>query len=270
MLSFLFLLILLLFGYSFFSLPRENYRSYRPWGDPDWHPENVIVKMERIDYNLDLNNNEIVFAEGYEKVGNYNVLLPSELLSQNIEDISLAGRLIDKEGRFYLFFSYEVFDQNKFIIKDVQMILTYNQPDKYGILEMKEIKEIGIFEENLTLFKLIFGISFCFLLIATIFSFDEWLYGFDLKQEYVEALILQLLFPLLEVADREYSQGNYEDAYEFFLNIYPIYKKSMEYVRIFIDEYEDTEEYKLLLGKYPDHWAIGKIINSCKRKSEEK
>ena len=168
------LFLLFFFGYSFFSLPRENYE----FGDSKYSPKNVIVEIKgiKVGYHIDYENNEIIFPIGYDCQKEYNVLLPSNLISENIENIAEAGFIYDKEGKAYLFFSYANLNEDKFIIKDAKVIPDFNHPKQAGIVEIRKIKKIGKTEENLFICEIALGISFCIVLAITILLFPEMRY----------------------------------------------------------------------------------------------
>lgn len=175
-LAFTFLLLAILSCFCFFSLPDDEYKSYKLGERRSWEYENVIVRYEKLDFMADLENNKIILSEEYKGEYNYEIYLPPKLISQNIEDISSVGKLFDKENRHYLCFSYDCISKEVFIIKDAIGIPIYNQPDDHGILELKEIEDIGVLEENRVIVKIFFGLIFCISMTITIFfSKEEWL-----------------------------------------------------------------------------------------------
>lgn len=85
----------------------------------------------------------------------------------------------------------------------------------------------------------------------------------------VKEMILHLVFPLLEEADKENAEKNYEKALRLYSRIYPIYEEFSWYIEDLANETEDFEEYETLIEKYPDHWMILPIIDSCKENIEK-
>ncbi len=172
----LFFSLTILFGFCFFSLPGENYKTYKYLGgERYWSYQNVIVRCEKIQFDIYPEVNKIVLSEGFNE-DDYEIFLPPRLMSQSIDDISCAGKLYDEEGKFTQFFSYKYIAKDKFIIKDAKAIPIYNQPGEYGILELKEIKSLGGLEKNLIIVKIFLGSFFClFLIITILLSKAEWL-----------------------------------------------------------------------------------------------
>jgi len=163
--------LLMIFVYSFFYLPRETFK----YNDSKYSPINVIVETKEIEgkYVVNHKENEIIFPIGYEGQQNYNVFLPSNLISENIENIKKAGFISDKDNKCFLFFTFRELDENKFVIREVKMIPDFNHPGKTYIVEIIKIKKITNIEENLFICKILLGISICIMLIVTVFFYPD-------------------------------------------------------------------------------------------------
>jgi len=85
----LFFILFLFFSYSFFSLPGETYKFGKFLGSFEYSPENVIVRLERFEYYLDSENSILVIYPIEDEW-----FLPSIFLSQSLEEISDAGKIV--------------------------------------------------------------------------------------------------------------------------------------------------------------------------------